>query len=138
VDAQRKRPMLVTAFVAIVGTAVILLNDFNPDTDPRSGGNVMAITAAAVPGRHNRDSDRIVGRLKGILGTTRIAQYGITSDAIAVDPCHGPLGAHSGIRVQRLLRARDDAEMQASPILFAPVAAAKRRRRLLSGDRSHN
>ena len=47
-DAQRKRPMLVTAFVAIVGTAVILLNDFNPDTDPRSGGNVMAITAAAV------------------------------------------------------------------------------------------
>jgi len=48
VDAQRKIPMLVTAFVAIVGTAVILFNDFNPDTDSQVGGNAMAITAAAV------------------------------------------------------------------------------------------
>jgi hypothetical protein len=48
VDAQRKIPMLVTAFVAIVGTAVILFNDFNPATDSQAGGNAMAITAAAV------------------------------------------------------------------------------------------
>jgi hypothetical protein len=48
VDAQRKIPMLVTAFVAIVGTAVIVFNDFNPATDSQAGGNAMAITAAAV------------------------------------------------------------------------------------------
>lgn len=47
-DAQRKIPILVTAFVAIVGTAVILFNSFNPDSDSQAGGNAMAITAAAV------------------------------------------------------------------------------------------
>ena len=46
-DAQRKVPMLVTAFVAVVGTAVILFN-VNSDTDLQAGGKARAITAAAV------------------------------------------------------------------------------------------
>jgi hypothetical protein len=46
--AQRKSPVLVTAFVAVVGTAVILFNNVNPDTDSRAGRNAKAITAAAV------------------------------------------------------------------------------------------
>jgi hypothetical protein len=46
--AQRKSPVLVTAFVAVVGTAVILFNNVNPDTDSRAGRNTKAITAAAV------------------------------------------------------------------------------------------
>jgi hypothetical protein len=46
--AQRKVPMLVTAFVAVVGTAVILFNNVNPDTDSQTDGNARAITAAAV------------------------------------------------------------------------------------------
>jgi hypothetical protein len=40
--------MLVTAFVAVVGTAVILFNDFNPDTDLQAAGKAKEITAAAV------------------------------------------------------------------------------------------
>jgi len=46
--AQRRVPMLVTAFVAVVGTAVILFNDFNPGTDSRDGGKARSITAATV------------------------------------------------------------------------------------------
>jgi hypothetical protein len=45
---QRKEPMLVTAFVAVVGIAVILFNNVNPDTDSQAGRNARAITAAAV------------------------------------------------------------------------------------------
>jgi hypothetical protein len=40
--------MLVTAFVAVVGIAVILFNNVNPDTDSQAGRNARAITAAAV------------------------------------------------------------------------------------------
>jgi hypothetical protein len=40
--------MLVTAFVAVVGTAVILFNNLNPDTDPQAVDKARAITAAAV------------------------------------------------------------------------------------------
>jgi hypothetical protein len=46
--AQSTVPMLVTAFVAVVGTSVILFNDFNPDTDLQAGGKAEKITAAAV------------------------------------------------------------------------------------------
>jgi hypothetical protein len=46
--AQRKLPMLVAAFVAVVGTAVILFNDFGPDTASQGSGNARMITAAAV------------------------------------------------------------------------------------------
>jgi hypothetical protein len=46
--AQRKVPMLVTAFVAVVGMAAILFNNVNPDTDPQADNNARAITAAAV------------------------------------------------------------------------------------------
>jgi hypothetical protein len=45
---QRKVPVLVTAFVAVVGTAVILFNDFGPGNDSQDGGNARMITAAAV------------------------------------------------------------------------------------------
>jgi hypothetical protein len=40
--------MLVAALVAVVGTAVILFNDFNPDNDPQGRANARIITAAAV------------------------------------------------------------------------------------------
>jgi hypothetical protein len=46
--AQRNVPMLVAAFVAVVGTAVILFNDFGPDTASLGSGNARMITAAAV------------------------------------------------------------------------------------------
>ena len=46
--AQRNVPMLVAAFVAVVGTAVILFNDFGPDTASQGSGNARMITAAAV------------------------------------------------------------------------------------------
>jgi hypothetical protein len=46
--AERNVPMLVTAFVAVVGTAVILFNNFNPATDPQVADKARAITAAAV------------------------------------------------------------------------------------------
>jgi hypothetical protein len=45
---QRKVPVLVTAFVAVVGTAVILFNDFGPGNDSQGGGNARMVTAAAV------------------------------------------------------------------------------------------
>ena len=41
-DAQRKVPMVVTAFIAVVGTAVILFNNFNSDTDLQAGGKARA------------------------------------------------------------------------------------------------
>jgi hypothetical protein len=40
--------VLVTAFVAVVGTAVILFNDFGPSNDSQGGGNARMVTAAAV------------------------------------------------------------------------------------------
>jgi len=40
--------MLVTAFVAVVGTAVILFNDFGPGNDSQGSGSARMITAAAV------------------------------------------------------------------------------------------
>ena len=46
--AQRNVPMLVAAFVAVVGTAVILFNDFGPDTASLGSGNARMITDAAV------------------------------------------------------------------------------------------
>src|SRR5216684_7065961 len=46
--AQRKVPMLVAAFVAVVGTAVILFSDFGPGNDSQDSGNARMITAAAV------------------------------------------------------------------------------------------
>jgi len=46
--AQRIVPMLLTAFVAVVGIVVILFNDFNSDTESPAGGKARAITAAAV------------------------------------------------------------------------------------------
>jgi hypothetical protein len=45
---QRREPVLVAAFVAVVGTAVILFNNVNSDADSQAGRNAMAITAAAV------------------------------------------------------------------------------------------
>jgi hypothetical protein len=49
VDAQRKLPMLATALVAVVGTALILFNSFNPDTGSQADRNARATMAAAVP-----------------------------------------------------------------------------------------
>ncbi len=40
--------MLIAALVAVVGTAVILFNDFSPDDNPRNLANARIITAAAV------------------------------------------------------------------------------------------
>jgi hypothetical protein len=40
--------MLVAALVAVVGTAVILFNDFSPDQDSQGRANARIITAAAV------------------------------------------------------------------------------------------
>jgi len=40
--------MLATALVAVVGTALILFNSFNPDTGSQADRNARAITAAAV------------------------------------------------------------------------------------------
>jgi hypothetical protein len=40
--------VLVTAFVAVVGTAVILFNDFGPGNDSPGDGNARMVTAAAV------------------------------------------------------------------------------------------
>jgi hypothetical protein len=41
-------PVIVAAIVAVVGTAVILFNDFGPSYDPKGSGNGRMITAAAV------------------------------------------------------------------------------------------
>jgi hypothetical protein len=45
---QRKAPMLATAFVAVVGAAVILFNDFNSGAGLQASDKARAITAAAV------------------------------------------------------------------------------------------
>jgi hypothetical protein len=45
---QRNVPMLVAAIVAVVGTAVILFNDFGPGNDSQASGSARMITAAAV------------------------------------------------------------------------------------------
>jgi hypothetical protein len=47
-DAQRKVPMLVTAFIAVLGTAVILFNNVNSDADFQAGAKARSITTAAV------------------------------------------------------------------------------------------
>ena len=46
--AQRKIPVLVAAIVAVMGQAVILLNDFGPGNDSQGSGNARMITAAVV------------------------------------------------------------------------------------------
>jgi hypothetical protein len=52
--AQRKDrrgdliPAIVTAIVAVVGTAGILFSDFGPDRDSQDSGNARMVTAAAV------------------------------------------------------------------------------------------
>jgi hypothetical protein len=46
--AKRRVFMLVAALVAVAGTAVILLSDFNPGRDPQGLANARLITAAAV------------------------------------------------------------------------------------------
>jgi hypothetical protein len=46
--AQRKVPVLVTAWVALAGTAGILFNDFGSDTSSQYSGNARMITDAAV------------------------------------------------------------------------------------------
>jgi hypothetical protein len=71
---QRRVPPLVAALVALVGTAVILFNDFSPDNDPQGRANARIITAAAVSragaieipseppdGQHSRRSDSVGG-----------------------------------------------------------------------------
>jgi hypothetical protein len=45
---ERKLPVLITAFVAVVGTAVIVFNDFSPDNDRQDRAYAKMITAAAV------------------------------------------------------------------------------------------
>jgi hypothetical protein len=47
-DAQRKVPVLVTAFVAVVGTTVVLFNNINSDIDLQPSSKARAITSAAV------------------------------------------------------------------------------------------
>jgi hypothetical protein len=46
--AQRPVFMLVAALVAVVGTAVLLFNNFSPGDDPRNLANARIITDAAV------------------------------------------------------------------------------------------
>src|ERR1700730_1197547 len=52
--AQRKDrrgdliPLIVAAFVAVVGQTVILFNDFGPGNNSQDSGNARMITAAAV------------------------------------------------------------------------------------------
>ena len=66
--------MLVAALVAVVGTAVILFNDFSPGQDPQGLANARMVTVAAVSragavetpseppgGRHSRRSERVGG-----------------------------------------------------------------------------
>jgi hypothetical protein len=66
--------MLVAALVAVVGTAVILFNDFSPDNDPQGRANARIITGAAVSragaieipseppdGQHSRRSESMGG-----------------------------------------------------------------------------
>jgi hypothetical protein len=54
--AQRKDrrgdliPVIVAAFVAVVGQTVILFNDFGPGNDSQGSGSATMITAAVVSG----------------------------------------------------------------------------------------
>ena len=41
-------PVIVAAIVAVLGTAVILFNDFGPSYDSQGNGNGRMITAAVV------------------------------------------------------------------------------------------
>ena len=45
---QRRVPVLIAAFIAVVGTAVIFFNNFSPDNDPQDRAKARMITAAAV------------------------------------------------------------------------------------------
>jgi hypothetical protein len=71
---QRRVPILVAALVALVGTAVILFNNFSPDNDPQGRANARTVTAAAVSragaietpseppdGQHSRPSESVGG-----------------------------------------------------------------------------
>jgi hypothetical protein len=46
--AQRNVPVLITAFVALAGTAGILFNNFGPDTSSQNSADARMITAEAV------------------------------------------------------------------------------------------
>jgi hypothetical protein len=46
--AQRKTPVLVAAIIAVMGQAVILLNDFGPGNASQASGNATMVSAAAV------------------------------------------------------------------------------------------
>jgi hypothetical protein len=46
--AQRKVSMLVAAFVAVAGTAVIFFNNYRPAADSQADAKARKITAAAV------------------------------------------------------------------------------------------
>jgi hypothetical protein len=41
-------PVMAAAFIAIVGQAIILFNDFGPGDDLQAGGSARMTTAAAV------------------------------------------------------------------------------------------
>jgi hypothetical protein len=41
-------PVMAAAFIAVVGQAIILLNDFGPGNDLQGSGSARMITAAAV------------------------------------------------------------------------------------------
>jgi hypothetical protein len=66
---QRTVPVLITAFVAVLGSAVVFSNNFSPPTNPQERATASMITAAAVSragaieipsvssdGRHSRRS----------------------------------------------------------------------------------
>jgi hypothetical protein len=45
---SRSIPVIVAVFVAVVGQALVLFNDFGPGSDSPSGGSATMITAAAL------------------------------------------------------------------------------------------
>jgi hypothetical protein len=45
---QRRLPVLITASVAVLGSAVIFFNNFGPDNGPQDRAKAAMITAAAV------------------------------------------------------------------------------------------
>ena len=45
---QRRVPVLIAAFVAVVGSAVVFSNNISPHTDAQERANAAIVTAAAV------------------------------------------------------------------------------------------
>ncbi len=72
--AQRKdrrgdfMPVMVTAIVAVVGTAGILINDFGPGNDSHGSSSAKMVTAAAVAraGAIEIPSERLAGNLSAV------------------------------------------------------------------------